>query len=435
MKCPQLPEKWWRDAETLVAEVARHGGNRSAAARAHEVETGSSPRILSKAWADFGLPALADGRRPKNPDGLARARREYKPGLTVSGDTAELVTVPTPYDLGDLETLLRDRGLNPDDWLIERATVNEWDAYAGRDEDDQEPRVVKLRQLKVHLKRRPEIDWLFPAVEVAKRYRPKASKRKVAHQLAVVCSDQQAPYQIPALHDAFLRWLSDIQPELGALAGDTMDNPTISRHADRPHWNASPQDCINGAYAILSDYRDASPETRWKKLRGNHDYRIESELLTRAERMFGLTPAEIPGRDQIPAYSLRNLLHLDELGIELVGFEGDKWEIAEMTLAPGVAVTHRLPTKEKASRLQRTILAGDSHRQSVRRVTFWDGDEPRTETFVEVGCMCDITGLGYVRHPDWQAGFATAAISKDGTTSVDLAQWDGRHLVWRGERW
>lgn len=440
MDCPRLSARWWRDPELLVAEVQRHG-NRSAAARAHAKETGSTPRLLATAWQQLGLPRLPDGRPPANRDGIARAGRSYKPGLTISDDLATLVTEPTPYDLGDIETLLADRGLKTEDWLIERATVNEWDANAGRDPDSGEPVTIKLRQLKVHLKRKPELDWLFPAVEVAKRYVPKPSRvSKKQDRLAVVCGDQQAPYADPLMHKAFLRWLTDVKPALGALTGDTMDNPTISRHPDRPRWNASPQECIDSAYRLLSDYRDASPQTAWKKLRGNHDYRLESELLNRAERMFALKPAEIPGRVGIPAYSLRNLLHLDALGIELVGFEGDKWEVAEMTLAPGVVVSHKLPTKEKATRMGRTILAGDSHRQNIRRVTFWDeredGDHPRTETLVEVGCMCLIEeGLGYVKHPDWQAGFATVAIAADGSTSVDLAKWDGRHLMWRGQRW
>lgn len=385
------------------------------------------------------MPPLPDGRRPDRPDGItSTGNKAFRPGLKVKGDLIELVTEPTPYELGDIEGLLRDRGLDPDDWEIGYATVNEWDQYAGRDEADNEPRVIKLRQLKVSLKRKADLDWLFPAVEVEKRWRQPRRKRKPSDQLAVICGDQQATYHDEALHEAFCRWLADVQPNLGGLTGDTMDMPTISRHPDRPHWNATPQDCINGAYRLLSDYRDASPKTRWKKLLGNHDKRLENEMLARAERMYGLAPAQIPdAAPNLPSYSVRNLLHLDALDIELVGLEGEKWELFEMTLAPGVVVRHKLPTKEKAGRLGRTIFAGDSHRQSVRPVTFWDGDEPRTETMVEVGCMCQIgRGLGYVDHPDWQQGFATAALAKDGSVvGIDLAKWDGSRLVWRGDRW
>lgn len=436
-KCPVLPERWWRDPELLVAEVERHGG-RADAGRAHTAKTGSTPNKLAKAWADFGLPPLPDGRPAIRTDGARAAREQYKPGLKIKGDAATLVTEPTPYDLGDIDALLRDRGLDPDDWDVVDAVVNEWDANAGLVDGD--PVVLKLRQLKVRLKRRLDLDWLFPASEVEKRWAPpklKARKGKPRKPtLAVVCSDQQAPYHDERLHQAFCRWLLDVQPQLGALAGDLLDNPTISRYGDRPRWNAGPQECIDAGFRILSDIRDANPATRWMKIRGNHDIRLEAELLGRAERMFGLKPADIPGTEQVAGYSLRNLLHLDALGIELVGVEGDKWEVAEMTLAPGVTVTHKLPTKEKANRVQRTILAGDAHRQTLRRVTFWDGDDARIETLVEVGCMCEIQdGLGYVRHPDWQPGFATVLIFPDGATHVEFAKWTGTRLIWRGQSW
>lgn len=436
--CPPLPAKWWRDPEILVAEVKRHGDNRAAAARAHDIETGSKPHLLSKAWADFGLQARPSGRPAKSGDGLTRARREYESGVFFGRDGryADVVTEPTPYKLGDLAALIAERGLDPDEWIIDSTILNEWDGNAGMN-DDGKPVVVKLRQLKIRLKPKQRFDWLFPASEVEKRWRPPRRKRSAKKSLlAVVCSDQQAPYHDEGLHDAFCRWLADAEPDIGGLAGDTMDLPTISRHADRPNWNAEPQECIDRAYGLLSDYRDASAKTRWQKLLGNHDIRIHSEQLARAERLFGLKPAAIPGEEQVAGNAIRRLLHLDALAIDLVGTEGEKWELAEMTLAPGVSVRHRLPTKEKAGRLSRTILAGDSHRQSIRAVTFWDGEEPRTEYLVEVGCMCSLDGLGYTYAPDWQRGFATVQVFPDGTPpAIDLARWDGSKLTWRGQVW
>lgn len=148
--------------------------------------------------------------------------------------------------------------------------------------------------------------------------------------------------------------------------------------------------------------------------------------------MFGLKPADIPGADQVPGYSIRNLLHLDALGIEMVGREGDKWELAELELAEGISVRHRLPSVEKATRMGRTILAGDSHRQRLRRVTLWPGGRAHVVTLAEVGCLCTVEGLGYTEHPDWQQGFATVSIDTGG---VDFATWDGSALTWRGRRW
>lgn len=62
-----LPDRWWLDADTLVAEVDAHGGNRSACARAH----GIRPSVLANAWQHHGLPKLSNGGRPS--DAIAEA--------------------------------------------------------------------------------------------------------------------------------------------------------------------------------------------------------------------------------------------------------------------------------------------------------------------------------------------------------------------------
>ena len=424
--CPPLPARWWRVEKHLRAELERHG-SLAAAARAHGVR----PNTVSKAWSELALEPLPRGPRVNLRGTPAKAE---PPKLEVKGDVAELVTEPTPYKLGDMDGLLRDRGLDPEEWLVDRAVVNEWDAYAGRDEGTNEPRVVKLRQLKVTLKRRVPIAWLFPASPLPARKPTPARVKRAKAELVVVAGDQQASYHDEQLHQAFTRWLEQVKPDRGVLTGDTIDLPTISRHPDRPHWNASVQECIDTGYRLLSEYVAASPSTSWRKLRGNHDWRLESELLSRAERMFGLKPADIPGTEQVPGYSVRNLLHLDALGIELVGREGDKWELAELELAPGVTVRHKPPSREKAVRMGRTVLAGDSHRQSLKRVTLWDGGRARTIALVEVGCLCSVDGLGYTEHADWQQGFATVTLTEHGE-HVELATWNGRELVWRGQRW
>jgi hypothetical protein len=195
---------------------------------------------------------------------------------------------------------------------------------------------------------------------------------------------------------------------------------------------------LNAGYAILSDYRDATPATRWRKLRGNHDFRLESELLTRAERMFGVRPADIPGEPEAAnALSLRRLLHLDALGIELVGREGEDWKFGEIRVADGLTVRHQPPSKAKLSRLTRSVIAGDTHRQAIEYVTeYGDDDEPRVLALVQTGCMANTKGgLGYATDADWQQGFATAAIHPDGSTSFDLATFRAGVLCWRGERW
>lgn len=63
-----MPEKWWLNADLLVAEVAKFNGNRSACARAH----GLRPSLLANAWQHHGLPKLSNGgRQPAAPASAA----------------------------------------------------------------------------------------------------------------------------------------------------------------------------------------------------------------------------------------------------------------------------------------------------------------------------------------------------------------------------
>lgn len=365
-------------------------------------------------------------------EAVSPGRGAERVGVTLSGGTAAVV-LPAGADIGDVEAMLRERGLDPADWHVERVTVNEWDALAGTDADG--PRIVKLRQLKAHLRSR--VGAVGPAVEVERRHRPEPGTGAPVGRLVAVMGDQQAPYHDPELHRAVLRWLADVEPGELVLTGDTLDFPTISRHRDRVGWNAGVQECVNAGFALLSDYRDAAPSARISKLRGNHDWRLESEIMDRAERLAFIRPADRGDTVETHLYSVRRMLHLDALGIELAGVEGDDWRYGEALLAPGLVVRHEPPSAAKAARLNRSVMAGHTHRQSIRCMTSFDeNDEPVVRTIVEVGCLARTReGLGYTERPDWQAGFATAAIDADGTVHFDLASWRGGVLTWRGERW
>lgn len=419
----------WHDKVKLEAALRRHGWSNRAASR----DLGCSESVIRHWREKLGVSGM-NGHSGRAKEGTAP--RAEKAGTSVRGDEATIITDPRQLeDLGDLDGLLRRRGLNPDEWQVTHVGVNEWEAYAGRD-DAGEPLVQLLRQLKCTLKKRVDLDWFFPAVDVAERYVPERGTKLAGGELVVFVGDQQADYHDEELHQAFLRWLADVQPERGVLLGDTLDLPTISRHPDRPHWNSTPQACVNAGFRLLSDYRDAAPATAWQKLRGNHDWRLESELLTRAERTFGIAPADIPGEEQVPGHSIRRFLHLDRLGIELVGREGDDWKLAEVAVGPGLVARHSAPTREKWLRLGRDIIAGHTHRQSLTRVTSFDADDkPVIRTIIEAGCMCRTDGLGYDEHSNWQGGFVTATVLADGTYSYDLATWRHGRLAWRGEQW
>lgn len=344
--------------------------------------------------------------------------------------------------LGEIAALLRRRGLDPDDWVIIRAVINEWEGFYKR-ADKNSHTVVPQKQLKVTL--RPRLDLLLrPAVQTSSRPLATLGKTKppsnIKPRLVVFVGDEQAPYHDTELHALFLRWLAHNQPQEAVHLGDLLDLPTLSRHRPNPVWNAGPQECINAGYRILRGYREASPGTYWRALPGNHDERLRDYQLQRAPELFGIKAADLDGRELAAVHSLPSLLHFDALGIEWVGSDGD-YEHAQVDLTDSLCARHGFITgansaQKTLDKLGLNVVVGHTHRQVVTYVT----EERRRETLVtmcvEAGAMCKRDGgLGYVVNPNWQNGFYAANVWPDGTFSGEHARYQDGVLTWRDQRY
>lgn len=388
----------------IVRELARYGIN-------------SSSRSVGRALRRFGIDQTGAG-----PQG---------PATTVRGDQADVRSgAVRAAELAEPHELLRERGLDPEEWEITSVTVNEWDSPSG-----------PMKQLKLSARRRKPVEFVIPANEPSYK-RPSFETWRSASDpvLCVLVGDQQAPYHDEKLHDLFIQWLHRNRPAQGILVGDTLDFPDISRHRDNPEWHVSAQECIDSAFSLLMDYVRASEATEWRKLMGNHDERLRTELLNRAERLYGIRPA---GETE-HALSLKRLLHLDALGIDLVEPDGN-YTHAQARLSANAAVRHGwLVGKDSGQAalksvdaLGHTIVIGHTHKQSIVGRTVYDIDGHGSTLWgVETGCMCKSEGgLGYTVAPDWQQGFAVATLWPDDTVHIDLAKYNNGVLTWRDQRY
>lgn len=356
--------------------------------------------------------------------------------MTIKGDEAEITSRPST-EFKSPEDLMRDRGLDPEEWEVGSLTVNEWDSPTGE----------VMRQLKVHLRRIVPIDLVSPARTDGPTYTPSYSDKKTRGEVAtrvVLVGDQQAPYHNEDLHRAFCDFLQDYQPDEGVLIGDTIDLPDISRHPNNPEKDVSVQECIDSGYLVLRDYREAYEPTQWKKLAGNHDERIRRYQIDRTERIYGIRRAAVPGEAlETPLMDVGHLLRLDELGIEYIRPDGD-YEHTQIKLSPYLAARHGWIARKGSGasalatleHLGFSVVVGHTHRQSLVHKTRHDiNGTLSTLAACETGCMCRIEeGLGYAVAPDWQNGFATAEIWPDGTFKLDLATYVDGVLYYRGKR-
>lgn len=401
---------WYDDASELQRRVVEAGSFAQCSR-----QTGVPTTTLKSAWND----------RHKLPP-LATFTMGDKPGVKVNGDEAEITSARGEQI--DADSLMARHGFSPDDWWVRDAVVNEWTMGD-----------TTNQQVKLMLRRKVPLELLTPASDVRPIRAPQKPDRSKP-QLVVFVGDEQEPYSDPDLKAAFLRWLMFNKPDQGVHLGDLLDFPTISRHRDNPAYAATPQECLNAGYATLRAYREASPTTAWKLLRGNHDDRLRGEQLARAERIYGLRPADIDTEKFEQALSLRNLLHLDALGIEYHGDDG-QYEHTEIEVAPNLVARHGWITGQNSAektlrKVGCDVVVGHTHRQQITWLTETRRGETLVTQAVEAGCMCRIDGgLGYTVSPQWQNGFATAVVWPDGSHVIELATFVDGVLRWRDQRY
>jgi hypothetical protein len=406
---------------------------------------------------EFNLPCTDDGiRRFKN------RHKESVPTVDkahtkIDNDDAQATTAPVgfirqadePPKLDDPDQMMRDRGLNPEEWAMTHISPNSWDGPAA------DGNIVRYYQTKFTAKKKNPDLQLHPVRsegwKPTKLNRLDNSWSRNQPELVVIVGDQQAPFHDRGLHKAFVEWLKFNRPNKGVLLGDLLDFPDVSRHPDDPDNTASVQECLQVGYELLRDYVAASPDTKWQFLLGNHDQRIKSYIVNHAPRINDLARVNTEYSDVEYVHSLEHLMRFDELGIEMVITNGT-YEDAQVTLSPHLAVRHGWVVRSGSGAsalktLEQTgysIVVGHVHRQSLVYHTTHDIDKkPSTLVAAEAGCMCQLDGKidetgrrfpSYTTLPDWQAGFCVARIfPDDGKHHLSLATYVEKTLLWEGQ--
>ncbi len=291
-------------------------------------------------------------------------------------------------------------------------------------------------QLKLWLRKKVPLEWLFPAADV-KPVKLRARKPHKGPERIVVMGDHQAPYHDRALHEKSLELIADFNPDRFVYLGDLCDFPTINKFRDNPPFDASPQDCLDSGFSVLRALREVSPAAEWDFVAGNHDVRIKTEILGRAERLHGIRPADFDGAED-EALSLRRLLHFDRLGIRYAEPQGG-YQHSEVCLHPGLVVRHGWlvgsTTPEKSlDALGRSVIVGHTHAKGHVWRLRNEGDRRVLRQAVVAGTMSDLE-LGYNTRSDWHAGFVTVNLWPDGLFSVDHATFCEGVLSWRDRRY
>lgn len=422
MQGPTTPEQARADLERF--------GTVSGVARAYGMPRGT----LVSRLETWGIQSPTK-RGAHKPDGTTPRATTPDPAESPLHPDARSIVVD-PGNPFQPDQILRDEGLDPDEWIVTDARPNQWQALAPEGE------IVTLHQLKVEARRRIPADAILPARTEGWRPRRRTAKPGRATKLVLVVSDTHAPYHDEGLHECLLQWITKHQPDDAWDLGDLIDLPTPSRHRATRGFDHTPQECIDARYRLDADRVAASPSTRWRALLGNHDIRIEHAIIDK----IGTHVARIArAGDTLPVMDLGHLLRYDELGIDLVRPEGEYFSVT-VEIAPGLNGRHGTKSGGKHGGSVKTIerrtgsmMQGHAHKLVTHLHTRYDDAGVARDLWtLDVPTMArrDIAS-SYMEDGDVAQGFWSIAQHADGSWHPEMARYDDstRTLYWRDERY
>lgn len=405
-------------------------------------------------------------RHAINPDGISQA------WTRVENDEAQGATESVPITdwdgvesvrriLTDPDTMLRQRGLDPDDWEITNLTPNMYEGPTSKaTQAAGGPAKLTYYQTKFTCKKRkpladmimaPRTDgWVRPTVNMVKHLDGK-------QQTVVVIGDQQAPFHDTDLHAKFCEFLRQTQPARMVELGDTIDLPDI-RPGHRQHRDhtASVNESLQSGYDINRGYVDAAPDMYIEMLWGNHCERLYNILADNQQaevrNMLGIKRPDTPEAQGEELLTLEHAMRMDELGINVVNPAGS-YTRAAILLTDKLAVRHGWIARKGSGssalatleHLGYNVIVGHTHRQAkVFKTVHEITQDIRTLVGIEAGCMCRVSQApdeqgrvwpGYTDEPDWQQGFVVVDIWPDGFFQADLATYVNSVLLSRGQRY
>ncbi len=373
------------------------------------------------------------------------------PGITTHGDastvTSHAIDAEAIKAAGGAEAYLRERwGFPADAWHCTSATGNEW---LGQRSAKLGGGAVLLGQVKGSFVPRAALAAILPrpAAWTGPKYRSQSSARFAGEAWQMVLtSDHQAPYHNEAKLHAFCAMLHDLRPARIGHLGDAGDYTNISKHPDHAVVKAAVDECTDGVVAIMHAIREAAPQARIEMLAGNHDVRVFTELLLRAERMAGIRSGNLPGSPGRKLLDFRDLWRLDDLGIELVE-DPRGWKHARIEIVPGpcgLDAMHGYLTGDHVAAKSlaatgKSVIVGHTHRRE--HVYYWNKSLQVEQQAAVVGCSCETRGGGGKHFPDfvpddrWTPGDIVVTVHPDGEFVIEHARWNGERLILGSRSW
>jgi predicted phosphodiesterase len=222
-----------------------------------------------------------------------------------------------------------------------------------------------------------------------------------------VLSDIHVPYHSPGAVEAAVKQLKANAIDTLILNGDFADFYTISRHEKDPSMRDFPGE-LRMIREMLAYLRASFPKAKIIAKEGNHEFRWDSYIWSRAPELAG-----------VPEIRMPELLKLKDMRIEWVA---DKRPVmvGKLPLLHGHELPHGFtpavnPARGAFLRTIHSVMVGHHHRTSTHVEPDMEGREIAVWS---TGCLCDMKPA-YAVYNKWNHGFAYVSLDKDGDYGVE----------------
>ena len=263
----------------------------------------------------------------------------------------------------------------------------------------------------------------YQTLAAANAYKPRATDTIKDGHLIVFSDAHYWPGEISLAHEALLKVVKMVKPQIVIGNGDLFDGARISRH-EPMGWQKLPTviEELDTVKLRLDEIRRAYPASRRYLTVGNHDSRFDRRLATEVAEF-----EDVPGmrlehhlKDWPMSYSVLLNEYLDPVFV-LHNIRGGMHAPFNNVKAAGC-----------------TVITGHLHSQKAQPYTTmlhdWEG--------IDAGCLADVNAPAFSyamdRPRDWRSGFAVMRFDKEGRRfPVDLCRVQNlkgkSRAIFRGE--
>lgn len=211
----------------------------------------------------------------------------------------------------------------------------------------------------------------------------------------VVAGDVHVPFEDARAVRLFLEFCRYFKPDVVVLNGDILDMWEVSFFDKDPRVGKSLKEEIDEGRIFLKAVRDANPTARIIYIEGNHEFRLQRFVITKAPELV-----------ELEGITLAEQLHCKEFGVEMIssGLKESDWQYGSLYIGHYDRVSKHAGYTAKALVDDKlvNIMQNHTHRGGSHFKTTRDG---RIIGGWENFSLCQQNPT-YMRNPNWQQGWS-----------------------------